>query len=67
MLETADARRTRRRKGPARTGLWQVLAGGRPGDYVSLFRSGGAEGILPGAGPVRLRELLRPAAFSPLR
>jgi hypothetical protein len=66
LLEIADAAPA----GPAgseTTALWQVLAGSRPASHVGLFRSSSTAGILPTAGSAQLRELLRPAVFSPLR
>lgn len=51
----------------ATTGLWEVVAGDRPGSHLGLYRSAGAGLLLAGGRPVRVRELLRPAGFSPLR
>ena len=52
---------------PETTGLWQVIAGHRPASHLALFHGGEAGDVTPSDRPALLRELLRPAAFSPLR
>lgn len=47
--------------------LWRVAAGGRPGRRLRLLRGETADESLRASGPAELRELLRPAGFSPLR
>lgn len=47
--------------------LWRVAAGGRPGRRLRLLRGETAGEALRASGPAELRELLRPAGFSPLR
>jgi hypothetical protein len=49
------------------TGLWQVVAGRGPANYVGLFRSENAAEIGLGTRPALLCELIRPTVFSPLR
>lgn len=52
---------------PAETvAVWRVVAGERPGRLLRLSRSDAAAGLAPGPEPVVLRELMRPAGFSPL-
>jgi hypothetical protein len=46
---------------------WQVASGERPGSHVRLSRSDDAAGIAPTVEPALRRELMRPAAFSPLQ
>lgn len=47
--------------------LWRVAAGARPGRHLRLLRSETAGGVPLAPGPAVLRELMRPAGFSPLR
>ena len=49
------------------TGLWQVIAGRRPASHLALFHAAKAGDVTPPDRPALRRELLRPAAFSPLR
>ena len=49
------------------TGLWQVIAGRRRASHLALFHAAKAGDVTPPDRPALLRELLRPATFSPLR
>ena len=54
--------------GPAEpVGAWQVISGERPASHVWLSRSDDATGITPAPLAALRRELMRPAAFSPLQ
>lgn len=47
--------------------VWRVAAGARPGGHLRLRRSETAGGVPLAPRPAVLRELMRPAGFSPLR